>query len=47
MLSDYKFALAAISPSAEPILRIRFIPNAHARFAKFMMDSEDRRGSSI
>ncbi len=35
ILSDYKYALAAIPLAIEPIQKIRFIPYAHARFNKF------------
>ncbi len=35
LLSDYKYALAAIPLALEPIQKIRFIPYAHARFNKF------------
>ncbi len=35
ILSDYKYAMAAIPLAVEPIQKIRFIPSAHARFNKF------------
>ncbi len=35
LLSDYKYALAAIPLALEPIQKIRFIPYARARFDKF------------
>ena len=35
ILSDYKYALAAIPLAVKPIQKIRFIPYAHARFNKF------------
>ncbi len=35
ILSDYKYALAAIPLAVEPIQKIRFVPYAHARFNKF------------
>ena len=35
ILSDYKYALAAIPLALGPIQKIRFIPYAHARFARF------------
>ncbi len=46
MLSDYKYALAAIPLATEPIQKIRFIPYAHQRFAKFLRAYESRGGSS-
>ena len=35
LLSDFKYALAAIPLAVDPIQKIRFIPYAHARFNKF------------
>ncbi len=35
ILSDYKYALAAIPLAVEPIQNIRFIPYVHARFNKY------------
>ncbi|UCH41038.1 MAG: phosphotransferase [Gammaproteobacteria bacterium] len=35
ILSDYKYALAAIPLAVKPVQKIRFIPYAHARFNKF------------
>lgn len=35
LLSDFKYALAAVPLSVEPIQKIRFIPYAHARFKRF------------
>lgn len=35
ILSDFKYALAAIPLSIAPVQKIRFIPYAHARFDKF------------
>ncbi len=42
MLSDYKYALAAIPLAVEPIQKIRFIPYAQQRFAKFLRAYESR-----
>jgi thiamine kinase-like enzyme len=36
MLSDYKYAMAALPLAVEPIQKIRFIPYAHQRFRKFL-----------
>ncbi len=36
LLSDYKYAMAAVTLSVEPIQNIRFIPYAHQRFEKFL-----------
>ena len=36
VLSDYKYAMAALPLAIEPIQKIRFIPYAHQRFAKFI-----------
>jgi thiamine kinase-like enzyme len=36
ILSDYKYAMAALPLSIEPIQKIRFIPYAHQRFMKFL-----------
>ncbi len=35
-LSDYKYAMAALPLALEPIQKIRFIPYAHQRFARFL-----------
>ena len=35
-LSDYMYALAALPLAVEPVQRIRFLPYAHQRFAKFL-----------
>ena len=35
VLSDLMYTLAAIPLSVEPVQRIRFLPYAHQRFAKF------------
>ena len=43
-LSDYMYALAAIPLAVEPIQRIRFIPYAHQRFARFLRACEERSG---
>ena len=39
ILSDYKYALAAIPLAVEPIQKIRFIPYAWQRFRKFLAAS--------
>lgn len=44
ILSDYKYALAAIPLAAEPIQKIRFIPYAHARLHKFKAACADLFG---
>ncbi len=36
VLSDYMYAMAALPLALEPIQRIRFIPYAHRRFARFV-----------
>ena len=36
MMSDYKYAMAALPLAVEPIQKIRFIPYAHQRFTKFL-----------
>jgi len=36
MLSDYKYAMAALPLAVDPIQIIRFIPYAHQRFGKFI-----------
>ena len=38
IMSDYKYAMAALPLAIEPIQKIRFIPYAHQRFAKFFAD---------
>ena len=38
-LSDYKYAMAAITLAVSPIQKIRFIPYAHQRFNKFLESS--------
>lgn len=35
IFSDYKYAMAALPLAVEPIQKIRFIPYAHQRFARF------------
>ncbi|MEM7359681.1 MAG: phosphotransferase [Pseudomonadota bacterium] len=40
MLSDYKYAMAAIPLAVEPIQKIRFIPYAWQRFKKFLTSYE-------
>ena len=41
-LSDYKYAMAAVTLAVDPIQNIRFIPYAHQRFAKFLQAYEYR-----
>jgi thiamine kinase-like enzyme len=41
-LSDFKYAMAAVTLAVEPIQKIRFIPYAHQRFAKFLRACEVR-----
>jgi thiamine kinase-like enzyme len=36
ILSDFKYAMAALPLALEPIQKIRFIPYAHQRFTKFL-----------
>ena len=36
LMSDYKYAMAALPLALEPIQKIRFIPYAHQRFTKFL-----------
>ncbi len=36
MMSDYKYAMAALPLAVEPIQKIRFLPYAHQRFTKFL-----------
>ena len=36
MISDYKYAMAALPLAVNPIQKIRFIPYAHQRFNKFL-----------
>ncbi len=42
LLSDYKYAMAALPLALEPIQKIRFIPYAHQRFTKFLQAYEQR-----
>ena len=44
VLSDFKYAMAALPLSVEPIQKIRFIPYAHQRFQKFLKAYEARFG---
>jgi ethanolamine kinase len=44
MMSDYKYAMAALPLAIEPIQKIRFIPYAHQRFAKFLGTYKKRFG---
>lgn len=36
IMSDYKYAMAALPLAVDPIQKIRFIPYAHQRFTKFL-----------
>ena len=45
IMSDYKYAMAALPLAIEPIQKIRFIPYAHQRFAKFLRTYEQRFGT--
>jgi len=40
MLSDYKYAMAALPLAVNPIQKIRFIPYAFQRFNKFLASFE-------
>ena len=42
MMSDYMYAMAALPLALEPIQKIRFIPYASLRFAKFLRAYEER-----
>ena len=44
IMSDYKYAMAALPLAVEPIQKIRFIPYAHQRFAKFLRAYQQRFG---
>jgi len=44
IMSDYKYAMAALPLAIEPIQKIRFIPYAHQRFAKFLRTYKQRFG---
>jgi ethanolamine kinase len=46
LLSDYKYAMAALPLAIEPIQKIRFIPYAHQRFARFLRAYEQRFGDA-
>lgn len=45
LLSDYKYAMAALPLAVEPIQKIRFIPYAHQRFMKFLRAYEHTYGA--
>ena len=45
-LSHFKYAMAALPLAVEPIQKIRFIPYAHQRFAKFLEAYDERFGSA-
>lgn len=42
MLSDYMYAMAALSLALEPIQKIRFVPYAHTRFGRFLAAYKQR-----
>ena len=42
MMSDFKYAMAALPLSLEPSQKIRFIPYAHQRFTIFLKAYEQR-----
>ncbi len=46
VLSDYKYAMAAVTLAVDPIQNIRFIPYAHQRFAKFLAAYDARFGDA-
>ena len=41
LMSDYKYAMAALPLALDPIQKIRFIPYAHQRFNKFLRAYEE------
>jgi len=43
-MSDHKYAMAALPLTIEPIQKIRFIPYAQQRFAKFLRTYTQRFG---
>ena len=45
LLSDYKYAMAALPLAVEPIQKIRFIPYAHQRFTRFLRAYHQRFGN--
>ena len=47
MMSDFKYAMAALPLAVEPIQKIRFIPYAHQRFKKFLTSYEMWSQSNI
>lgn len=44
IMSDFKYAMAALPLAIEPIQKIRFIPYAHQRFTKFLKAYKQRFG---
>lgn len=44
IMSDFKYAMAALPLAIEPIQKIRFIPYAHQRFTKFLKAYRQRFG---
>ena len=47
MMSDYKYAMAALPLAVEPIQKIRFIPYAYQRFNKFLAAYEKLRKTGV
>lgn len=45
VMSDFKYAMAALPLAVDPIQKIRFIPYAHQRFSKFLKAYEQRFGA--
>ena len=45
LMSDYKYAMAALPLAIDPIQKIRFIPYAHQRFSRFLKAYEQRFGN--
>ena len=46
IMSDYKYAMAALPLAVKPIQKIRFIPYAHQRFNKFLSACEQLPGDA-
>lgn len=44
LMSDFKYAMAALPLAVDPIQKIRFIPYAYQRFNKFLKAYERRFG---
>jgi len=47
VLSDYKYALAALPLAVEPIQKIRFIPYAYQRFKKFLAATDSTNPAGV